>query len=328
MVRKPVVLILTEETDEHTNMIVPRLVERGVRPLRLHTADIPLTATMDTTLYNGRWEGYLECSSGRVGLDEIRSAWFRRPGNPDLSQSLLPPEAREFALGETRAACRGLWRSLNCFWISHPSRVEEASYKVEQLQAAAQLGFTVPRTIVTNNPNALLAFYEECKGNIVYKTLWRPTVEYQHVASAIYTTPLSLHHLERADTVRYSVCLFQEYVPKDFELRITVIGHRVFAVEIHSQASAVTQHDWRHYDFANTPHYIHDLLPNISDLCRRLVIEYYGLAFGAIDMVVTPRGDYVFLELNPNGQWAWLELLTGIPLADALADLLVAGQIV
>lgn len=327
MGQKPVVLILTEETDEHTNIMVPRLVKRGVRPLRLHTADIPLTATLDIALSNDRWEGYLECSSGKVCLDEIRSAWFRRPGNPDLSRSALPVEAQEFAQGETRAACRGLWRSLDCFWVSYPSRIDEAAYKVEQLQIAKQIGFTVPRTIVTNNPSALLAFYEECQGKIIYKTLWRPSVEYQHVASAIYTTPLSPRHLDYADTVRLSACLFQEYVAKDFELRVTVIGRQVFAVAIHSQASAATRHDWRHYDFANTPHFIYDLPHDVSDLCRHLVLDHYGLAFGAIDMIVTPQGNYVFLELNPNGQWAWLELLTEIPLADTLADLLVAGKL-
>jgi glutathione synthase/RimK-type ligase-like ATP-grasp enzyme len=328
MHHKPVVLILTEEMDEHANMIVPRLVERGVRPLRIHTADFPLSATIDIVNTHGEWKGYLECSSGRVYLDEIRSAWFRRPNNPDLSKSGILPEAQRFAQFETKAACQGLWRSLSCFWVSHPDKIESSSYKVEQLQSAAIIGLKVPKTIVTNNPNTLLSFYHTCKGEVVYKTLWRPVVEYQHISSAIYTTPLSSQHLDNLETVSLSACLFQEYIPKAFELRITIIGRQVFAVAIHSQESSIAKHDWRRYDLDNTPHYIFDLPSDIADKCRSLVIDHYGLCFGAIDMIVTPEGDYVFLELNPNGQWAWLELLTGIPLSDTLADLLAVGHLI
>ena len=82
----------------------------------------------------------------------------------------------------------------------------------------------------------------------------------------------------------------------------------------------------RKYD--NRPHYIFDLPSDIADKCGSLVIDHYGLCFGAIHMIVTPEGDYVFLELNPHGQWAWLELLTGIPLSDTPADLLAAGHLI
>jgi glutathione synthase/RimK-type ligase-like ATP-grasp enzyme len=116
--------------------------------------------------------------------------------------------------------------------------------------------------------------------------------------------------------------IFQAYVPKRFELRVTVIGNQVFAAEIHSQLTNHTRYDWRRYDLSRTPHLRHELPPEIQDKCVRLV-EQLELSYGAIDMVLTPEGRYVFLEINPNGQYLWIEEQTGLPISAALCDLLM-----
>ena len=118
--------------------------------------------------------------------------------------------------------------------------------------------------------------------------------------------------------------IFQAYVPKRVELRITVVGQQVFAAEIHSQHTHHTRHDWRRYDLDETPHFPHALPPDVAQRCLRLV-QALGLCYGAIDMVLTPDDRYVFLEINPNGQYLWIEQLTGLPITDALCDLLMAG---
>lgn len=327
MNQSPIVLILTDETDAHADMVIPKLQERGVHPYRFHTSDMPILANMALTLQDDDWSGYLEGMSGRIDITAIRSAWYRRPGDPSLPPDTMTPEARSFSTGETIEALRGLWRTLHCFWVSEPAKITQASFKVEQLQAASKLGFITPRTLITNNPKEVLQFYEECNGTIIYKTIWRPSVEYEHMASVILTTPVTSEHLKNIDSIQLAPCIFQEYVPKQVELRICVIGQQVFAVEIHSQALEETKHDWRNYPFEDLPHISHPLPTEIRDLCLALVIDHYGLAFGAIDMIIKPSGEYVFLEINPNGQWAWLELATGLPLTDTMADLLAAGKL-
>jgi glutathione synthase/RimK-type ligase-like ATP-grasp enzyme len=141
-----------------------------------------------------------------------------------------------------------------------------------------------------------------------------------------HTYPVRRRDLARYRAVRHEPLIIQEYVPKRVELRITVVDSQVFAAEIHSQASARTQHDWRHYDNERTPYVPHALPAAIAALCVRLV-RVMGLCYGAIDMVLTPEGEYVFLEINPNGQWAWVEGLTGLPIADAITELLVRGAV-
>lgn len=118
--------------------------------------------------------------------------------------------------------------------------------------------------------------------------------------------------------------MFQELIEKAFEVRVTVVGKQVFATEIHSQQSQRTKDDWRRYDLENTPHKEHVLPSEIESACLNLT-RHYSLAFAAIDIIVTPKGKYVFLEINPNGQWLLLEKLTGQPISEALAQMLVRG---
>src|SRR5262249_3569975 len=140
-----------------------------------------------------------------------------------------------------------------------------------------------------------------------------------------YTEVVSRRDVGYAEAIRYCPLIFQAYVPKRVELRITVVGQQVFAAEIHSQQTNHTRHDWRHYDFHRTPYFAHPLPAEVQQCCLRLV-ERLGLCYGAIDMVLTPKGRYVFLEINPNGQYLWVEQETGLPISDALCDLLMSGS--
>jgi glutathione synthase/RimK-type ligase-like ATP-grasp enzyme len=117
--------------------------------------------------------------------------------------------------------------------------------------------------------------------------------------------------------------ILQEYVPKRLELRVTVVGERVFACQIDSQASRATRHDYRHHDNDRAALSTHALPDEMAARCARMVAEY-GLCYGALDLVLTPSGEYVFLELNPMGEWAWIQVETGLPIADAIVDVLTA----
>ncbi|HEU5378468.1 MAG TPA: hypothetical protein VFV38_23845 [Ktedonobacteraceae bacterium] len=126
--------------------------------------------------------------------------------------------------------------------------------------------------------------------------------------------------LEQETSLHQTACLFQEEIPKELELRITVIGKRVFAAEIFSQQSPRTQVDFRQA-YADLHYGIHTLPPTIHNQCLALT-KALGLTFAAIDMVLTPDHRYVFLELNCSGQWAWIGQATGLPLCETLVDVL------
>lgn len=127
---------------------------------------------------------------------------------------------------------------------------------------------------------------------------------------------------ERLGRIKNCPLILEEYVEKKVELRITVVGSKIFTCAIHSQLNEKTKVDWRRYDIPNTPHKVYELPAEVESKCVEL-LKRLSLQFGALDMIVTPDGEYVFLEINPAGQWLWIEELTKLPITDALVDLLM-----
>jgi glutathione synthase/RimK-type ligase-like ATP-grasp enzyme len=141
--------------------------------------------------------------------------------------------------------------------------------------------------------------------------------------NVVFTNRLSAEDLEHLDGLRYSPMVFQEMIPKALELRITVVGEKVFASAIDSQASARAQHDWRRDGLRMIDAWQFHDLP--EDVTRKLLkmMDAFGLNYGAIDLILTPDGQYVFLEINPGGEYFWLEEHPGHLISAAIADVLL-----
>jgi glutathione synthase/RimK-type ligase-like ATP-grasp enzyme len=115
----------------------------------------------------------------------------------------------------------------------------------------------------------------------------------------------------------------QQFVPKSYEVRATVVGSRIFSGKINSQASPETKIDWRHKPFDIEEEPI-DLPPDVETKIHALM-RAFGLIYGAFDFIITPEGRHVFLEVNPAGQYLWVEAKTKLPITAAIADVLGAA---
>lgn len=327
------IVIVTEELDLHTDAAILMLEKKGYEPVRLHTADIPLKSLMSFALNSTDWTGAIEVNGRVIDFSNIRSVWWRRPAPYQLPSQLSNWE-RLFASKEIKHTLDGLWASLDCYWMSFPHNICLANWKLGQLKRAAKLGFEVPRTLITTEPAQVQAFYEECNGNIIYKVISDPylapnVVSYDSEEGltplGVYTKLIGKAELAVLDTICLAPCQFQEYVSKQLELRVTVIGDEVFPVEIHSQAHENTRVDWRHYD-VEIPYCKATLPVDVAERCLTLV-KSYGLNFSAIDLILTPDGRYVFLENNPNGQFLWLEqMVPELRMMEALTACLIRGS--
>lgn len=316
------ILVLTGSDDGHSDIVIDVLKQKGVRVVRFHTADFPQDVRMAAKIKDGTIRGHFALPGECVDLEEIVSVWYRRPESPRIPN--WDVAVRRFARREAKEALAGLWQSLDCFWVSRPDKIDAASSKAPQLLWAKEVGFDVPDTLITNEPSEVRQFHEKHSGHVVYKALSLGTIEYdEYNLGLIYTNPITVQSAKHFDQVALMPCQFQEYVPKEIEVRATVFGSAVLSVEIHSQVTESTKHDWRRYD-EKTPHYPHRLPSAVEKSCIDLV-KLLGLEFGAIDLIVRPDGRYVFLEINPNGQWAWLEQLTGLPFVETFVDLLLTG---
>lgn len=314
------ILIVSTKFDPHVDIIVESLSERHIPFARFNTEDYPLKSSLSVFLSS---EGYQEKlkipNNPEIEGHKIGSVWYRRPA-PFEFPPKFSPQARVFAERETTAAIRGLYSLLDCIWVNHPDKNRIAEIKLNQLQRAIQLGFEIPRTLVTNDSADARKFIRSVQGNVVVKTLSGGAVLDEENPTAIFTNILKPDAVKHLKEVRFTPTLFQEYVPKSVEIRATVVGNQVFAAEIHSQSLESTRYDWRRKAL-ELVHKQHQLPKDIEQKCLSLV-KSFGLHFGAMDLILTPRDRYIFLELNPNGQWAWIENLTGLPITDALIDVL------
>jgi hypothetical protein len=320
------ILILTDESDPHADHLEQRLTERGAKFLRFDPGHFPAKARIAISYgAAGHQRSKLISGDRAVDLASVGGVWYRRPTPTQPHDEIVDATAREYITEECSTVLRDLWSLLDCFWLPAPlPAIRKAELKGLQLKVAAQLGFELPPTLITNQPEELLAFYQAHCGNIISKLSSSSLYKFTGKTFNRYTQPVSKRDVAHADGVRLCPMIFQAYVPKRVELRITVVGEQVFAAEIHSQHSNHTRHDWRRYDRYQTPYFSHALPAPVARLCVQLV-RRLGLCYGAIDMVLTPDGRYVFLEINPNGQFLWIEQMTGLPISGAICDLLIAG---
>ncbi|MET7396762.1 MvdC/MvdD family ATP grasp protein [Dactylosporangium sp. NPDC005572] len=319
------ILVLTAAADVTAGRVAALLTDRGADVLLFDPGAVPTGAQVEMTAGGtGPVRRRLRFTERDVDLDGLTCVWHRRPTAPVPPQSVADPEVAAHLAREVKTYLDGVWRSLGCRQVPATREViDRADRKSYHLGVAAGLGFAVPPTLVTADPDRLLDFREEHDGRIVTKPLHRSP---QQAGMGRYTEPVTNRDLAHVEALRQAPMIVQAYVPKDVELRVTVVGEAVFAVEIHSQATQHTRYDWRRYDHGNTPLKVHRLPDEERQRCLELV-QTLGLSFGAIDLILTPEGRYVFLEINPNGQFDWLELATGLPITAAVADLLMTGAV-
>lgn len=319
------ILILSTDEDEHIAYITRKLDLLGKKYLCFDPADFPSQAEVLVSYnHSGLVRKVLRHSRWELDLGTVTAIWDRRPRLPEAAPE-VKDEHRKWVSDNSGYFIAGVWDTLDCLWVPGKRRDWQAAIeKTLPLTLAVQLGFRIPRTLVTNSPEEFLKFYSECGGSLISKSR-QGRIFKDGESHAAFTHLIRRRDAANYHLIRYAPVIFQEYIPKRIELRVTVVGSQVFAAEIRSQDNRSTRHDWRHYDLDHTLHMKHTLPQKIKELCVSL-LRALNLSFGAIDLILTPDGDYVFLEINPNGQWAWIEDLTGLPISSAIAELLACGK--
>jgi glutathione synthase/RimK-type ligase-like ATP-grasp enzyme len=231
--------------------------------------------------------------------------------------------------------------------MNKPAAEDVATDKLYQLQLASSLKFPVPRTLVTNDPIRAREFFDECEERVLFKAVsggaWMRHTHSDEIVQAygprlagqpatpmpdapaavfIFSEILTKDRLSLLDHVRFAPVTFQEFIDKRFDIRITMIGDALFACKIFSQEWRTTRVDFRRFVNApdSTPRHEPCTLPPDVESRVRSLMERLDLSFGCIDLIVDSDDRYVFLEVNPAGQWGWIQQLTGMPISEAIVD--------
>jgi MvdD family ATP-grasp ribosomal peptide maturase len=318
------VLIITRSDDNESVRMVAQAVERrGVEAIRFDTDRYPTEVRLSAYCDRDAERLTLTDGEGEFDLREVTAVWHRRLNFGARLPMTLDRQLRDASLTETRAAARGLLASLKAFRLDAVEHIRHAENKQAQLQAARTLGLEIPRTLTTNDPAAARDFARSCESGMVTKMLSSFAVYEEGRELVVFTNPVKSEDLADLSGLRLCPVTFQEMIPKALELRTTVVGRRVMSAAVDSQASARAAHDWRRDGLRIMRDWRpYDLPREVEEIILRLM-DYFGLNYGAIDIIVTPDGRHVFLEINPAGEFFWLERYTGLPISDAIADVLL-----
>lgn len=319
------VLIITHSEDNESITYVSRaLQQRGANVIRLNTDRLPYYASLDITMQHGHTKLEFTDEHGQHhNLKEVSSVWYRRMRSSHLPG--LEAKIKEVSSDETKAAVLGLLGILDkqAYILNPPHLIRYAEHKPMQLELAHSLGLEIPRTLITSSARAAKTFYEQCNGKVVTKMMTTFAIFEEGLEKVVFTTPLSEAHLEQLDGLRYCPMIFQEMIPKALELRVTIVGNQVFSAAVNSQKSALAQFDWREDGDALLNDWEPYALPQTIQNKLLALMDSLGLDYGAADFILTPDGRYMFLELNPAGEFFWLEVQPGLAISGAIADVLV-----
>jgi RimK-like ATP-grasp domain len=310
------ILVVSYEGEEHSAEVIQRLKQQGREVVLLDLANFPAHAGLALQWPKNGGPSYLvDGSNKEVDLGNARVGWWRRVRPFSIDTNIVSPLARAFAESETSQAIGGMLDALPCAWVNPRAADDTAHHKPYQWAIAHEIGLSLPRTLVTNKPEDARKFISKVG---VGKTAFKAFLATQEAWRE--TRLVEPSDLEQLESVRYAPVIFQEYVD-GVDLRVTVVGHKIFAAEIDARKTRYPV-DMRmvvgdaSVQPTKLPPKIHKL---IMKLQRRL-----GLYYGAIDIRRTPDGEYFFLEVNPAGQWLFVEQRTGLPISQAVADLLGA----
>jgi hypothetical protein len=348
-------LILSSLFEPNVNHVIRLLEERGARWYRFNTESFPLLCQGRIEFFGDDRPHFRLSLDGTV-LDsrQVEAVWYRRQSDPVLPEG-LPDEDREFARVECLGYLSTLYHCLDhCRWVNPWQAERQTSDKTEQLAKARSVGLAVPETLVTNDPQAVREFFERWDGRVIFKPLvglitGRPPDFSTQLKAAfedqfafppafgpdpadkdrrvVFTQVLTRDKLDELESLAACPAIFQQYVEKQVELRITIVGKEVFAAAIYSQEQPETRVDFRRWALLppekDIKHTVFDL-PEIIRTKLLALMDRLGLVFGCVDMILTPAGEYNFLEVNPSGQWGWIESKTRMPIMSTLVDLLLS----
>ena len=273
----------------------------------------------------------LRLSGREVSLDDVRVVWMRRWHTHQnlafvdaVAEGPLAREMHRHLAAELRAVTGSLAHLLrHARWLSPPG--EHALNKLHALQAAARAGLAVPATLVTNDRSALREFAAR-HGRVIVKAVSNPCMFVRGGAAyPLYTAELTRQDIDGAPE-HFFPTLVQERLEKAYEVRTFVLDGACHSMAIFSQADEQTRVDFRRYNVRRPNRTVPYHLPEDVERGVRTLMRDLPLGTGSLDLIRTPDGRHVFLEVNPVGQFGMVSEPCNYRLEKRVAEYLIRGD--
>jgi glutathione synthase/RimK-type ligase-like ATP-grasp enzyme len=310
-------LIFTDEFDSHVDYTLPKLIQSGIPFFRLNL-NVAALKTTQMTFFEYVWT--IKTKEGNVSNKEISCVWCRRPF-VELMLEEQDIQDTDFKIwkNEWNKTLLGLYNSLsNVKWLNPLRKAYKGENKYYQMTIADQIGFKLPEMIVTNDKQKLIDF-ALTNEPVVLKLMSQEIYNDNNTFKGFYVNKILAKDLADFENYGENPIVLQKYIQKAYEVRYTVVGKKHFVCRIESQKSNSAKEDWRRYDIPNTPHVEMDPPQYIKDKVDKF-LDVLQIEYGALDFIVTPDNEWIFLEINCMGQWLWIENLTGLKISDAIVE--------
>ena len=315
------ILLITNKQDYTTDFVVKRLRETDVDFYRLNTEEIGKSCFISLDFSRNNYRLYDEYFNRDFNLLSFTSVYFRRPELPEVSSEGLTPEEQMFVKAEHNQFIEGIYKLLrNAYWISPIDAIKRAENKIYQLSLAQELGFLIPQSLITNEATDFRKFCQD--NDCIVKPIMSGQIGWPEMHEVVFTS--RLEHTPDDKEISSCPSYLQRQIEKKYDIRLTIVGQTAFAVAIDSQVNTETQIDWRRGENL-LPHRKIELPQHLIGKCHQM-LSALGLQYGAFDFIFDKYGNYYFLEVNPNGQWAWIECQTGYDISGAIVSQLIEGS--
>ena len=318
------ILCITHSSDHYTiDLVHQRLKELGHELYRFDSDRFGIDYILEYELNDGPPDLCLKGPAGEIAAAQIEAVWYRK------LWSLQKPEGMDQSYSETYNRAYSTYRDIffsqlaHLPWINHIDRDHAVgNNKLLQLEQARASGLNVPRTIMSNDTARVLRFYDECGGEVVMK-LHNSLAQSMKRAAFFPTTILQKEHLRNAEGLRLCPMIFQQRIFKSYELRIVYVDGELFTGKIRVSDSGAGATDWRASDPAEAGGWeAYELPASVAQPVKKFM-HSLQLSFGAIDMIRNTEGEYIFLEVNPQGEWGMLQRDLNYPIAETIAEKLI-----
>ena len=318
------VLIITHSADNESIPLVRKILEAGgCKVFRFDTDHFPTRDRVALGYGNGPLRQQVITRDGTVDMQDLDAIWYRRMRIGNQIPKDMDPQLRKPSIEESRRTFIGMLASSDAFILDPFENIRGSEVKQRQLKIARELNIPMPNTLITNDPEAVRAFAADNPVGIVTKMQASFAVYREGIEHVVFTNTVDDDILKDLDGLEYCPMTFQEKVPKKLELRVTVVGDQIFCAAVDSQTSDRAQDDWRRDGQVFTTQWRPYELPDEQKRLILALMDRLMLNYGALDIILTPDDRYIFLEINPAGEWFWLDLYADLPIAKAIAAILM-----
>jgi hypothetical protein len=333
---------MVTRSDDHAGVdaVAARLVAKKRRPVRFNTDRYPSAVRVSSRLGGGGGIDRVFVGDDGVAIsaNDVDAVWYRR----FFAGGALPAalgDLRDACVEESRRTSYGFLAGLGddafvgARVLDPLEAVRRCDHKELQLRRAQALGLSVPETLFSNDPAEVRAFVDDVRATgavVVTKMQSSFAVYRQGEEQVVFTSVVDDDALADLSGLRFCPMQFQRRVDKRLELRATVVGEDVFCAAVDSQKHEKTAVDWRKDGVGLLKAWAPYTLPTSTQTALLRLVRSFGLGYAAADIIVTPEGDHVFLEINAGGEWFWLDEhahhTPGFPIADAIASWLAGSS--